>query len=452
MSRSTTPYPSPAGRRRHRRAGVAGIVAALALPGQALAESLVIRGGTVHPMAGEAFVGHVVIENGLIAAVGPNVPTPAGATTIDASGLHVYPGVFDALSQLGLIEVGSVSATDDQAEMGMYNPHLDAATAIHPASEVIPVTRANGVTHTLVAPEAGRDGVIAGCATLVHLDGWTVEEMAVQTSAAMVIQWPTIVTRSFDTATFSVKETPFTEAKEKATKQQNELRDWFDAARQYRQASQATASRAERDLKLAALAECLEGKKQVIIVAQAKRDIEAAVKFADQEGLRLILAGGRDAWEVKGLLAEKKIPVILGFTESLPAEDDDPYDRPFRNAGELAGAGVKIAFASGAGGGFGPGGPHASRTIPYEAAVAAANGLGDENALRAITLWPAEILGIADKMGSIQTGKIANLIVTDSTPLEISTKLEHLIIRGREVSTANRHSSLYEKYSSRPAR
>ncbi len=413
------------------------------------AETLFIKGGTVHPVSGDPFVGNVVIEDGVVSAAGPSASAPSSARTIDASGLHVYPGMLDGLSQLGLLEVGAVQATDDQAELGTYNPHLLAATAIHPASEVIPVTRANGITHAVVAPQTDGDGVIAGQAALVHLDGWTVEEMAIEPSVALVVSWPAIQTRRFDFTTFSVKETPFNEAKENAEKKQEELRDWLEAARHYRQAS--GNGRAEADLKLAALAKYLDGGAPVIVLANNKRDIEGAVEFAEKEGLDIILAGGRDAWKVKEMLAEKKIPVILGLTQSLPDEQDDPYDRPFRNPAELVDAGVKIAFASGAGGGFGPGGPHNSRTTPYEAGQALPFGLSEENALKALTLWPAEIFGVAGRLGTIEPGKAGNVIVTDGSPLDITTRVKHLVINGREVSTENKHRGLYEKYRSRGA-
>jgi imidazolonepropionase-like amidohydrolase len=412
------------------------------------AQALVIEGGTVHPMAGDPFVGRVVIAAGLIQGAGADVESPAGSLTIDATGLHVYPGLFDAISQLGLLEVGAVSATDDQAEMGIYNPQLRAATAIHPASEVIAVTRANGITHSVVAPRVD-EGVIAGQAALVNLAGWTVEEMAIDPSVALVMVWPEVETRSFDFSTFSVRETPFNEAREKAEKQQNELRDWFGAARHYAQATSAGSARVARDLKLEAMAESLGGGKAVIIEADARHDIEAAVAFAEEQGLRMILAGGRDAWQVKELLAEKGIPVILGLTQSLPQEEDDPYDRPFRTAGELAAAGVTIAFSSGAGGDFGPGGPHVSRTTPYEAGAAAAYGLDAEEALRAMTLNPARIFGVEDRLGTIEAGKIANLIVTDGDPLAITTQIVHLVIAGQEVSMANRHLELYQRYRAR---
>jgi imidazolonepropionase-like amidohydrolase len=409
----------------------------------------VIDGGTVHPVTGDPFVGRVVIEDGLITAAAEDAAVPAGATTIDATGLHVYPGLFDAMSTMGLIEIGSVPATNDQAEMGAYNPHLQAATAVHPASEIIPVTRANGVTHALATPRTDGDGVIGGQAAVINLDGWTVEEMALDPSVAMVITWPQIRTRRFDFSTFSVVESPYGEAKEKAEEAQNELREWIDAARHYRQAVDGESERLATDQKLAALSRCLDGEMPVIIRADAKRDIEAAVKFAEQEGISMILAGGREAWEVKELLAEKNVPVILGSTLSLPREEDLPYDMPFRNPGELVEAGVSIAFASGAGGGFGPSGPHGSRTVPYEAAAAVAYGLPEEEALRAVTLNAAEMLGVGDRLGSIEPGKVGNLIVTDGNPLEIRTRIEHVVIAGREVSTENRHKALYDQYRGR---
>ena len=423
---------------------------ALAFAAPALfAQGLVIEGGTVHPITGEPYVGSVVVEDGLITAAGPDVAAPAGAERIDASGLHVYPGMMDALSQVGLVEVNAVPSTDDQAEMGSYNPHLAAITAVHPSSEVIPVTRANGVTHVLVAPEADDDGVIPGRADVIHLDGWTIEEILEPDSTTLVIEWPGVVTRRFEFSTFSMVESPFKEAEEKAQTTQNELRDWFDAARHYARAAAAEPQRVERDLKLEALARVLGGDRPLVVKAQSKRDIEDAIAFAEEQEIDLVLAGARDAREVKEVLAEKGIPVILGMTQSLPADDDDPYDQPYGVPGELVAAGVKIAFATGAGGGFGPGGAHSSRLIPWEAGTAVPYGLAAEDALKALTLWPAEMLGVADRLGSIEPGKVANLLVTDGTPLEITFQLRHLVIGGREVPTDNKHRRLYELYRAR---
>ena len=413
-----------------------------------VAEPLVLAGGTVHTLVGGSFVGDVVIADGMIVAVGADIATPHDATRIDVSGHHVYPGLCDALSAMGLIEVNAISATVDTTEIGAYNPHLQATTAIHPASEVIPVSRANGITHVLSAPGSGRDGIISGQAALIHLAGWTVEEMAIDSSIAMMMQWPEVRTRSFDFATFSFVTTPYGEAKEKAEDTRNELRDWLDAARHYAQAKDG--KRREPNLQLEALARVLDGGQKVILMADQAADIEDAVAFAEEQGLDMILGGGRDAWKVKELLAEKSIPVILGLALSLPQQEDDPYDLTFRNAGELHAAGVTIAFASSAGGGGGPSGPHNSRLIPYESANTAAYGLPREEALKALTINPARMFGVGDKLGTIEAGKIANLIVTDGDPLEITTHFVHVIIDGKVTSTENRHRSLYERYRSRP--
>ncbi len=430
-------------------------VVALALPGAVGAQSVAIVGGTIHGAAAEPFEGVLVVDGAIIAEVGPNVAIPAGAERIDASGLNVYPGFIDALSQVGLQEIGAISATVDTTEMGRYNPHLTAATAIHPASEVIPVTRANGVTHSLVAPSAGRGGgspgVILGRAALVHMDGWTVEEMALDPSAALVINWPAIRTRTFDFATFSVKTAPYAEAKKDADEAIGELEDWFDAAEHYKQAASSGSDRAERNQKLEWLSKVLDGGMKVVIMANSKADIEAAMSFAQRRQLDWVLAGGRDSWKLKAELAEENVPVILGFTGATPPQNDDDYDRAYKSAAELHAAGVKIGFASGAGGGGGPGGPHDSRTLPFEAGFAVGYGLPKSAAIMALTRNPAEMLGVADQIGTLEKGKLANLIVVDGDPLDFTGQVVRVLVAGRDVGVENRHKALYERYRSRPA-
>lgn len=411
------------------------------------AETLLLHGGTVHSMVGEPTQASVLVVDGEIRAVGNDLDVPSDAERLDVTGLHVYPGIFDAYSRLGLVEVNSVPATVDTSELGSYHPHLSAATAVHPDSEVLPVTRESGITHALTAPGGGSG--IPGQGAIIHLDGWTVEEMALDPSAAMIVQWPAIRTRSFDFSTFTIRETPFGEAKKEAEKEQNELRDWLDAARHYAQAEAAGSERLERNHKLSHLAKVLDEGMPVIVAADARRDIEAAVKFAEEQGLRLVLAGGRDAWELTDLLVEHEVPVILGRPQSSPADDDDPYDRPYRTASMLSEAGVKIAFGSAAGGGFGPGGPHSARTLPWEAATAVAYGLPADEAMKALTLYPAQMLGVDDRIGSIEAGKVANLMVTDGNPLEITTQVRHLIVAGKSSDTDNRHRRFYERFRAR---
>ncbi len=312
--------------RKHFALGFIPALLLAALPAAAQ-QTYAIQGAKIFTLAGPPIEnGTVVIRDGTIVAVGADVSVPSGAEVIDASGLQVYPGLFDPLSRLGLTEVGAVRATVDTSELGRYNPHLKAATAIHPASEHIPVTRANGITHAVSAPGSagggfsGRfsagSGGISGQAAVIHLAGWTIEEMAIETSVAMILSWPGIQTRSFDFSTFGFKTKPFTEAKKEYDKRVVELEDWMEAARHYAQAAEkGAAGKVERDLKLEALVPVVQGKLLVIVMASSKRAIEDAVAFAGKHNLKIIIAGGTDAWKVKDLLKEKNIPVILARTQ-----------------------------------------------------------------------------------------------------------------------------------------
>jgi imidazolonepropionase-like amidohydrolase len=353
--------------------------------------------------------------------------------------------MVDAYSRLGLTEVGAVAATSDVGDLGSWNPHLRAYDAIYPPSEHIPVARANGVTHALSAPGGGRGGGagIPGQAALIHLDGYTVEEMVINPSFGMMINWPTIQTRSFDFATFQRIERPYNEAKREYDERIQELESWFQAAQHYKQADEnGDPTRFDRDLQLENLARTLGGELPTVIGVNDKRGIESAIEFAERYDLRVILAGARDARKVTDLLAEKGIPVILGPTQSLPANEDDPYHYPFSLAGELYEAGVKICF--------GTFNSADSRTLPYEAANAVPFGLPYEEALRAVTINTAEIFGVADRLGTIETGKLGNLMITDGDPLEYQTQVEYVFINGIPVDTNNKHRRLFEYYQARP--
>ena len=297
--------------------------------------------------------GTVVIRDGKIAAVGSSVDVPAGAQVIDAKGLQVYPGMFDAITQMGLREIGAVSATVDSNETGNYNPDVIAATAVSPSSEHIPVTRAAGITEVLAVPASGgmdsfgSSGVLGGQASAIHLSGWTIDEMLLKKSAAMVLNWPEIETRTFDFATFTRKEKPFSEAKQEYEKQVNELGDWLERARHYAQAlEKGSATKYDRDVKLEALAPVIRGELPLLVFADRAREIRNAVEFCEKQKLRMILAGGAEAYKVKDLLRSKGIPVILRPTLTLPLDEDDPYDRLLSQPAELAAAGVRFAFAS----------------------------------------------------------------------------------------------------------
>ena len=393
--------------------------------------------------------GTLVIRDGKIAAVGSSVEVPAGAQVIDAKGLQVYPGLFDAITQMGLSEIGAVSATVDTTETGNYNPDVVAATAVSPSSEHIPVTRASGITEVLAVPgsggfdSGGGRGTLGGQASAIHLAGWTIDEMLIKKSAAMVLNFPEIQTQTFDFATFSRKEKPYTEAKQEYDRQINELTDWFDRARHYAQAMEkGSVSKYDRDLKLEALAPVVRGELPVLVFADRARDIRNAVEFCDKQKLKMILAGGEQAFKVKDLLRSKDVPVVLRPMLSLPDEEDEPYDRELSQPAELAAAGVRFAIAS-----FDN---SFARRLGQNAANAVAYGLPYDQALRAVTINPAQIFGLGNQIGTLEQGKIANIIVTNGDPLELTTDVKYLFIKGQPTSTENKHQRLYEKYLKRP--
>jgi imidazolonepropionase-like amidohydrolase len=394
--------------------------------------------------------GILVIRDGKITAVGTNVDVPAGAQVIDGKGLQVYPGLFDPVTQIGLSETAAVSATVDTTETGLFNPDVVAAEAVLPSSDHIPVTRAAGITQVLAVPASGgfdsrgSTNILGGQASAIHLAGWTINDMLIKKSVAMVLDWPKIETRSFDFATFTRKTKPFAEAKQEYDKQVNELSDWLDNARHYAQAwGHGGPAEYQRDLKLEALVPVVRGELPVLVFAQRARDIRSAVEFCDKQKLKMILAGGAEAYKVKELLRSKNIPIVLQPTLTLPLDEDDPYDRSLTQPAELAEARVKFAFGS-----FDN---SFARRLGQQAANAVAYGLPYQEALKAVTLYPAQIFGLADQVGTLESGKIANVIVTNGDPLEITTDVRYLFIKGQLTSTDNRHKALYEKYLNRPA-
>ena len=393
--------------------------------------------------------GVLVIKDGKIAAVGTNVDVPSGAQVIDGKGLQVYPGLFDPVTQIGLSEVSAVSATVDTTETGTINPDAVAADAVLPSSEHIPVTRAAGITEVLAVPASGgfdsrgSSNLFGGQASAIHLAGWTINDMLIKKSVAMVIDWPTIDIDSFDFATFSRKQRPYSEAKQEYEKQVDELSDWLDNARHYAVAwGHGGPAEYQRDLKLEALVPVIRGELPVLVFASRVREIREAVEFCDKQKIKMILAGGAESHKVKDLLRSKNIPVILQPTLTEPLDEDDPYDRSLTTAAELADAHVKFAFGS-----FDN---SFARRLGQQAANAVAHGLAYDEALKAVTIYPAQIFGLSDQLGTLENGKIANIIVTNGDPLELTTDVRYLFIKGQLTSTDNKHKAEYEKYLNRP--
>lgn len=403
-----------------------------------------IRNATIYPVTSAPIAnGTIVFDKGVITAVGANVTIPAGATVIDGTGLSVYPGLIDSGAQVGLTEISSVPGSVDTAELGDINPNARAEVALNPHSNVIPVTRVNGVTTAVVEPEGG---VVSGSSALVNLAGWTPAEMTLKAPLAMHIHFPRLRTGGgFDDQ--PQDEEAEKEAKKNYTKSIDKVRDTFRDAQAYSKAAaarkgDAAVKRFDRDLVLEALLPVVEGRVPVVMHANLERDIRAALKFADEFKLKVILADAEDVARVIPDLKSRGIPVILGPILALPTHEDDPYDLLFTNAKALHDAGVPFAIQSAD--------AHNARNLPYHAAACAAFGLPKDAALKAITINPAQIFGVADRVGSLEVGKLANVIVTDGDPLEIVTHVKRLFIGGEDIPLDSYHTLLYEKFSKRP--
>ena len=422
---------------------VAATIALLALP---LAASdqipappqdhpIALVGGTIHTVSGPVIGrGTVLFEAGKITAVGIRVNLPPGTEEIDLTGKHVYPGLIAAHTIMGLIEIGAVRATRDDVEVGEIKPNVRAEAAFNPDSEILPVTRANGITLALSVPGGG---VISGTSGLMMLDGWTWEEMTLKAPVGLHVRWPRM---NLDPSPRAPSPEEQKQAREKHIKL---LRDSFSEARAYLKAKEAESQGGvpyhASDLRWEAMIPVLRGEIPIMMHANEIRQIQAAVDWASQEGLTMVLVGGQDAWRVAELLKEKDIAVIIDGIHVTPMRRWEDYDTPFTNALKLYQAGVKFCISDGGQAAY-------ARNLPYHAATAAAYGLPKDEALRAVTLYPAQILGVADQVGSIEEGKDATLIITDGDPLEIMTQVERQFIQGRDIDLSSRHTQLYTKY------
>ncbi len=404
-------------------------------------DSFFLRGATIHTVSGADIPnGSILVRDGKIIGVGQKLAAPKDIRIVDAKGLHVYPGMIDSATQIGLSEIGAVRETSDAVEIGNFNPELRAAIAVNPSSEHIPVARANGITTVISLPDGS---LLAGQASLMHLDGWTTEEMEVRRSAGMHLHMPVIRTlASRFIPEGSAALTPYAEAKKTYDKQMQELNDFFESARRYGQAKSAKTPDFHPDLKMEAMLPVLDRQEPLFVTALREREIRAAIQFAGKQNVRMILAQAPEAWKVADELKKKDIPVILGATLALPLNEDDAYDRPATTPADLYKAGVKFAFGSFS--------TQFTRNLPYQAATAVAYGLPYDEALKAVTLNAAQIWGIADQLGSIDEGKWADLMITDGDPLETQTQIKQLFIKGKAVNLDNKHHRLYDKYLNRP--
>ncbi|MCX7993688.1 MAG: amidohydrolase family protein [Fimbriimonadales bacterium] len=394
-----------------------------------------IRNVTVHSITAPPIEGAtVLIRDGKIAAVGKNITIPRGATVYDGRGNPLYPGYIDACTTLGLTEIGSIAATIDTTETGQFNPNSRAEIALNPDSELIPVTRVNGTTTVVAAPTGG---ILSGMGCVMNLDGWTWEEMVIKTPIGLFMNF------------LAPSSTPNQSAEARRRDWESRMRpinDFLEDARRYQRAHQAAGREGvpahERDPRFDAMLPILEGKLPLFVRVNSALGIQAALRWAEEQKLRLVIVGGAEAHKVADLLREKQVPVILEGVHNMPSAESEPYDEPFVLPKRLHDKGVRFCIASND--------ASNARNLPYHVATAVAHGLPREEALKAITLYPAEILGLAHRLGSIEVGKDANLVLLSGDPLDIRTQVIQVWIAGRPIEMTSKHIRLYERYRTRP--
>lgn len=417
--------------------------------GWAQQKTLALKGGKLLTVShGTIENGVLVISAGKIAAIGAasSVKVPKDAEVIDVTGMTVYPGLIDSESYLGLTEISAEGSTNDLIETSdEIMPHMHVYDAFHAETELIPVARLNGVTNAIVAPQS--QDTLPGQDSFIQLDGKSANDMLLVRDIAMPLNFTGEQRRN---ESWEKRKFPQTRMGLAA-----QLRQAFMDAQDYslrwadyeKKKSDTTAkgddkkgppSPPRHDLKLEALLPYLQGKKAIVLAAQEPSDLETAIGLARQFNLKFVLNHISHSQSVLDYVASLKVPVIVGPIYKDP-KNYERYDAVYKLPGELYKRGVKIAFASYD--------AHAVRNLPYAAGFATAFGLPHDEAMKAITLNPAEIWGVADQLGSLDVGKTANVVVADGDPLDVKTDVKRVFIDGQEVPMKSRQTELRDRYS-----
>jgi imidazolonepropionase-like amidohydrolase len=394
-----------------------------------LAQTIAITGGTVYPVSGPKIEqATVLIHDGKIAAVGANVTIPADATRIDATGKWVTPGFIDGAGQMGLVEISAVGGTREAAQRpDTIAASFNVTEGINPASQLIAVTRVEGITTTLATP-AGH--LVSGQAVLIDLTGTTIEEMTAQSPVGIVADLSEGAKDEGGGSRAAVSQL-LREVFRDALEYERRKTDFTRAQMQPLSASAAD---------LEALLPVLHGRLPLIVLANRRSDIETALRLAREFKLRLVLAGAQEAWEVAAEIASAGVPVLVQPLDNIPSYD--ALGVRYENASLLAKAGVKVVLLETD--------THNSRNLRQQAGNAVSYGMTWDQALRAITLSPAEVFGVASRYGSLEAGKVANVVVWSGDPFEFSTAVEHVIIRGKEIPLTSRQGELLQRYKTLP--
>ncbi len=430
---------------------LAGVIAPAAAEAQVMMpvapqeQPVVLRGATIHTVTkGTIANGTIVLERGKITAIGgADVAVPRGAKVVDVSGKHIYPGLIDAYSTVGLTEIGAVDVSNDIREAGDFNPNIRAEIAVNAESRHIGTTRSAGVLVAFSTPEGG---VISGLSSAMSLEGWTWEEMSMKGAAALNVKWPDPNARPG--GRFGGGGGPpggpggrggaGAPAPKTYAEQVQQIKDWFSEARAYRDAVKSGQGQ-RTDIRYAAMIPALDGKIPVVVAADGAAQINDAITWGKAEGIKLVIRGGRDALFVADRLKAENVPVILTETMAAPERQYEGYDNAYASPAKLYAAGVKFAIAGGSGGLY-------SYRLPWEAGVAVAFGLPEDEALKSVTINAAEFMGIADKVGSLEVGKEGTLLITTGTPLDMTSNIIQSYIQGREINMMDIHKFFFEKY------
>ena len=409
------------------------------IPGTEQKRPILLRGGTLHTVTGDVLEEHdLLFAEGKIITIDEQIQPSPETDVLDIYGKHVIPGFIAGYTRIGLTEISAVKQTNDHSEIGEINPNVRANVAYNPDSDLIPVTRSNGVLTVNSAPTSGR---IAGQSSVMYMDGWTWEDATLKHPSALNLNWPSM---RFD-------------FRKDAKKKEKEQREGYNKAiremdllvrdvRAYHHRKNAKERKAEHkqksDLRLESMIPFIVFKEPIHIKANNVRQIEAAVKWSTKHDLNIVIVGGGDAWRIPEILVEKNIPVILLGVQNTPRRRFEPIHTPYKVPAILQKSGVHFCIS------LNPGYPMDGhvRTLPDEAMRAASWGLTKDQALRAITLSAAEILGVDERIGSLDLGKDATFFISDNEPLTQSNHPTKAFIQGKEIDLSDRQKDLWEKY------
>ncbi|HRI79351.1 MAG TPA: amidohydrolase family protein [Cyclobacteriaceae bacterium] len=394
-----------------------------------------LTNATIETVTKGTINGTVVISNGKITAVGSNITIPAGAEVINCSGMRIYPGMIDSGTKIGLLEVGAIPQASDERENGELIPQMKALTAVNPNSTMIPVTRISGVTTAITYPEGG---LVPGTAALINLFGYTPDQMYAGFEG-VVVNFPNTGRRgNFDRRS----DDDIKKAVEKSLKQLNDL---WDKAVQYHKLDSATKGKGVTYYpEMIAMVPVVRGAVPLLIEVNTQKDIQSALKWVKEKKVKkVVFTGVAEGWREAENIAKANIPVITGPVIGLPTRSSDKYDAAYANASMMKTAGVKVALRSN------DDGNGNYRNLPYHAGFAATYGMTREDALKAITIVPAEMFGVGDKLGSIEVGKVANLFVCNGDIFETKTQVSHVFISGFQIPMQSRQTLLYDEFLKR---